>query len=820
MPLENDGPKRRLRVFLCHSSADKEPVRKLCEWLERDGFEPWLDEKKLLPAQRWQDVIEDTVRLSDVVLVCLSKGSVSKEGYLQREIKFALQIADEKPDDTIYIVPTRLEPVELPRRFREFQAANLYDADGYEKLKQSLTLRADQIAVAPPLPTSEPHFLQITDPGSQTTTPLKTPRLLQWIKLHPRMVASALVLVLGATSFAGYRAYQQQKQQRRTADQFFKEAVSSWKALDLRKAESLFSQAAAAEPEDPMILASYALSLNERGNEEQARVIARRAVDNASRLPNNEKQMVEGIFNEVTANWGKAEEIYSRMWHRDHDLEHGIRLAHVQTLGGNPQKAIGTIEEIPAPGSDDPRVLLEKATAQKMLGRFDDAIKSLQRIISEHPDDDLVRATALADKCWAYYKSRDLKDPLKTAMDACREAADIFNDKEDALGQARTLTREALIISDGENQAPDFQRATELQKRAIEIAHERGATRDEAGGRQNLANILLQQTPPDPETARTEYERSKELFKNLNDKTGMAGVDNDQAVRLIDLCRYQDALNSAKQAGEIWHEIGSVDEAVALSNQGTMELFLGDLPSAESDLKSALSMSEGKLNVGRDNWLITLGEVYAAEGKLSLAEQCYKGGPCYNSREPSSIHNADILPDATVDYAALQIEQKNYSGAEELAQSALTKAKTENDPDGEAWARLVLANALLSQGKNALLNRSRDAVTGVASIGSKDCRVGVAAGLTLARIDGRSGNFDGQRETLTKVLQTAHNLGLLGYVFEATLDQAEMNLREGQSSAARQRAEEVQTESGNRGFQPLAERASSLIGRTKADRSN
>ncbi len=66
--------------------------------------------------------------------------------------------------------------------------------------------------------------------------------------------------------------------------------------------------------------------------------------------------MVEGIFNEVTANWGKAEEIYYRLWHRDHDLEHGIRLAHVQTLGGNPQKAIGTIEEIPAPGADDPRV--------------------------------------------------------------------------------------------------------------------------------------------------------------------------------------------------------------------------------------------------------------------------------------------------------------------------------------------------------------------------------------------------------------------------------------------------------------------------------
>src|SRR5262249_4604226 len=153
--------------------------------------------------------------------------------------------------------------------------------------------------------------------------------------------------------------------------------------------------------------------------------------------------MIEGIFNEVTANWVKAEEIYERIWQRDHTLEHGIRLAHVQTLGGNPQKAIGTIDEIPASDADDPRALLEKATAQRFLGRFDDAIKLLQRITSDHPGNDLVRASALADKCWAYYKSRDLKDSLKTAMDACKEAADIFNDKEDALGQARTLTREA-----------------------------------------------------------------------------------------------------------------------------------------------------------------------------------------------------------------------------------------------------------------------------------------------------------------------------------------------------------------------------------------
>ena len=39
------------RVFLCHSSADKEAVRKFYQRLRRDGFKPWLDEEDILPGQ-------------------------------------------------------------------------------------------------------------------------------------------------------------------------------------------------------------------------------------------------------------------------------------------------------------------------------------------------------------------------------------------------------------------------------------------------------------------------------------------------------------------------------------------------------------------------------------------------------------------------------------------------------------------------------------------------------------------------------------------------------------------------------------------------
>jgi len=39
----------RLSVFLCHSTQDKTYVRTLYERLNKEGFDPWLDEEKLLP---------------------------------------------------------------------------------------------------------------------------------------------------------------------------------------------------------------------------------------------------------------------------------------------------------------------------------------------------------------------------------------------------------------------------------------------------------------------------------------------------------------------------------------------------------------------------------------------------------------------------------------------------------------------------------------------------------------------------------------------------------------------------------------------------
>lgn len=114
--------------------------------LKADGFAPWLDEEELLPGQDWHERITAAVRASQVVIVVLSKKSVNKEGYLQREIREALFAAEEKPEGSIFIIPVRLEEVEVPRRLSQWQWANLFQENGYQRLVRALNVEQERLA--------------------------------------------------------------------------------------------------------------------------------------------------------------------------------------------------------------------------------------------------------------------------------------------------------------------------------------------------------------------------------------------------------------------------------------------------------------------------------------------------------------------------------------------------------------------------------------------------------------------------------------------------------------------------------------------------
>ena len=154
--------KRQLKVFLCHASGDKPPVRELYRRLVAEGVDAWLDQEKLLPGQDWRVEIPRAVREADVVVICLSNKSITKEGYVQKEIKFALDSADEKPDGAIFLIPARLEDCIVPERLSRWQWVDLYEEKGFIRLLRSLKLRANAVGA-----TIEPAFYVDSDKERQ-----------------------------------------------------------------------------------------------------------------------------------------------------------------------------------------------------------------------------------------------------------------------------------------------------------------------------------------------------------------------------------------------------------------------------------------------------------------------------------------------------------------------------------------------------------------------------------------------------------------------------------------------------------------------------
>src|SRR3990172_4806302 len=96
--------------------------------------------------------IEKAVEESDIVIVCLSTRSVDKEGYVQKELRFVLDIADEKPEGSIFVIPLRLDDCIVPRRLRHWQWVDYFPKSqrmlAYQRLLESLEARARKLGIS------------------------------------------------------------------------------------------------------------------------------------------------------------------------------------------------------------------------------------------------------------------------------------------------------------------------------------------------------------------------------------------------------------------------------------------------------------------------------------------------------------------------------------------------------------------------------------------------------------------------------------------------------------------------------------------------
>lgn len=142
-------PSRKLKVFLCHASEDKPKVRELYKKLAAETWiQPWLDEEDLLPGQDFDLAIYKAARDADVIIICISKNSIKKEGYVNKEIRRALDVADEKLEDTIYMIPLRLDDCQPSfEKLKKLHWADYFTPNAHEKLIKSLRSRAEVLQI-------------------------------------------------------------------------------------------------------------------------------------------------------------------------------------------------------------------------------------------------------------------------------------------------------------------------------------------------------------------------------------------------------------------------------------------------------------------------------------------------------------------------------------------------------------------------------------------------------------------------------------------------------------------------------------------------
>ncbi len=137
-PVAGTPDDSRSRIFLCHSRVDKETVRDLYHRLRGDRLDPWFDEEDLQPGQDWEFEIKQVIGKSRFVLVCLSERSITSQGFIHKEIKFALDVADLQPEEKVFIIPIRLEHCSIPDRLKRWHWVDLFESKGYRRLLRAL----------------------------------------------------------------------------------------------------------------------------------------------------------------------------------------------------------------------------------------------------------------------------------------------------------------------------------------------------------------------------------------------------------------------------------------------------------------------------------------------------------------------------------------------------------------------------------------------------------------------------------------------------------------------------------------------------------
>lgn len=137
-------PHAPLKVFLYHGNGNIHAVGALRSRLAQDGINVILPDGASWNRSR-ETVIRDAIQESDIVLICLTRESIRAER--SKEIGLVSAMAIEKKQGELFVIPVRFEECDVPDSLKRWQAVDLFEENGYERLMLALRLRAGRLYV-------------------------------------------------------------------------------------------------------------------------------------------------------------------------------------------------------------------------------------------------------------------------------------------------------------------------------------------------------------------------------------------------------------------------------------------------------------------------------------------------------------------------------------------------------------------------------------------------------------------------------------------------------------------------------------------------
>ena len=124
----------RKHIFISYSRRDSEEIDKIKNILEVVGFDVWLDRASIGGGDQWDDEVGYAIIRSDVVIIALSRHSVSSDN-----VKDELNLARSEKKR---IIPVLISSVELPAGLKlmlaRYQMVDMRPADGIKLLVSAL----------------------------------------------------------------------------------------------------------------------------------------------------------------------------------------------------------------------------------------------------------------------------------------------------------------------------------------------------------------------------------------------------------------------------------------------------------------------------------------------------------------------------------------------------------------------------------------------------------------------------------------------------------------------------------------------------------